>query len=57
MGFSKNELNAMEQQKMEVIQLYPHFKMGEIWSEIQLQLREEGIEPTKDDSHWMKTSL
>ena len=47
----------MEQQKMEVIQLYPHFKMGEIWSEIQLQLREEGIEPTKDDSHWMKTSL
>ena len=27
-GFSKNELNAFEQQKMEVIQLYPHFKMG-----------------------------
>ena len=27
-GFSKNELNAFEQQKMEVIQMYPHFKMG-----------------------------
>ena len=30
-GFNKNELNASEQQKMEVIQMYPHFKMGEIW--------------------------
>lgn len=27
-GFNKNELNAQEQQVMEVIQLYPHFKMG-----------------------------
>lgn len=56
-GFSKNELNAMEQQKMEVIQLYPHFKMGEIWSEIESGLKEEGIEPTTDDKHWLRTSM
>ena len=39
-GFNKNELNASEQQKMEVIQMYPHFKMGEIWGEIKKQLIE-----------------
>lgn len=37
-GFNKNDLNANEQQKIEVIQMYPHFKMGEIWGEIKKQL-------------------
>lgn len=27
-GFTKNDLNAYEQQKIEVIQMYPHFRMG-----------------------------
>lgn len=27
-GFSKNDLNASEQQKIEAIQMYPHFKIG-----------------------------
>lgn len=30
-GFARNDLTAQEQQKLEVIQMYPHFKMGEIW--------------------------
>ena len=37
-GFARNDLNAYEQQKLEVIQMYPHFKMGEIWGEIKAQL-------------------
>lgn len=31
--------------------------MGEIWSEILQSLRQEGIEPTQDDEHWLRTSL
>ena len=27
-GFARNDLTAYEQQKLEVIQMYPHFKMG-----------------------------
>ena len=42
---------------MEVIQLYPHFKMGEIWKDIAQQLKNEGIEPTFDDEHWLNTSI
>lgn len=56
-GFNKNDLNAHEQQQMEVVQMYPHFKIGEIWSQIKLQLKNENIEPTKDDKHWMETSI
>jgi hypothetical protein len=40
-GFDKNELLPEEKQKIEVIQMYPHFKMGEIWSDIQFELEEE----------------
>jgi hypothetical protein len=37
-GFARNDLNAFEHQKLEVIQMYPHFKMGEIWGDIKNQL-------------------
>ncbi len=33
--------------------MYPHFKIGEIWNQIRLQLRNEKTEPTFDDKHWM----
>ncbi|EAR84467.2 hypothetical protein TTHERM_00691650 (macronuclear) [Tetrahymena thermophila SB210] len=76
-GFDKNELLPDEKQKIEVIQMYPHFKMGEIWSDIQFELEEEvkftfcksltsdytyenntqGIKPTSDDMHWMRTAI
>jgi len=29
-GFDRNDLNPQEKQKMEVIQKYPNFKVGEI---------------------------
>ena len=37
-GFDKNELLAEEKQKIEVIQMYPHFKIGEIWTDIKYSL-------------------
>lgn len=37
--------------------MYPHFKMGEIWNQIKIQLSAERAEPTKDDEHWMQTSI
>lgn len=37
--------------------MYPHFKIGEIWSQIRLQLKQENLEPTIDDKHWMETSI
>jgi hypothetical protein len=37
-GFDRNELLPNETQRLEVIQLYPHFKMGEIWTDIKFEL-------------------
>ena len=37
--------------------MYPNFKIGEIWGDIKSQLEEEGIKPTTEDDHWMKTSI
>ena len=39
-GFDRNELMPNEKQKIEVIQMYPHFKVGEIWSEIKFKLEQ-----------------
>ena len=33
-GFDRNELLPDERQILEVIQLYPNFKIGEVWSDI-----------------------
>ena len=38
-GFDRNELDAEERQILQVIQLYPHFKIGEIWSDIRWNLK------------------
>ena len=49
-GFDRNELLQREKQKIEVIQMYPHFKLGEIWHNIKFDLDNEiKIEPTSDD--------
>jgi len=56
-GFDRNELKAKEKQRLEVIQIYPQLKMGEIWCEIQEELGDFKIRPTSDDLHWMLTSI
>jgi len=56
-GFDRNDLKAKEKQRLEVIQIYPQLKMGEIWCEIQEGLNEAGLKPTSDDLHWMLTSI
>ncbi|CAD8169691.1 unnamed protein product [Paramecium pentaurelia] len=56
-GFDKNELLPNEKQMVEVIQLYPHFKIGEIWREIKYDLEQDKIKPTSDDYHWLMTSI
>ena len=42
---------------MEIIQLYPYLKNGEVWQDIKEELRDLGIKPTFDDSHWMNTCI
>jgi len=42
-GFDRNELQPNETQRLEVIQVYPHFKIGEIWSDIKHELEEEVV--------------
>jgi hypothetical protein len=45
--------------------MYPHFKVGEIWTEIKQELTEEvllllkqkQVKPTSDDQHWMMTQI
>lgn len=40
-GFDRNELQPHETQRLEVIQVYPHFKMGEIWNDIKWELEQD----------------
>ena len=40
-GFDRNELQPSQTQRLEVIQIYPNFKMGEIWNDIKWELEEE----------------
>jgi len=56
-GFDLHELNFEEKQYMEVIQLYPFFKNGEIWSDIREELEDLNIKPVSDDNHWMETLI
>lgn len=37
--------------------MYPHFKIGEIWTDIKYSLDTQGIKPTSDDQHWMITAI
>jgi len=56
-GFDLHELTPTEKQRMEIIQLYPYLKTGEIWKDIKLELQDMGIKPTSDDDNWMETSI
>jgi hypothetical protein len=39
-GFDLHELSPQEKQRMEVIQLYPYLKNGEIWRDIHQELED-----------------
>lgn len=56
-GFDLHELNATEKQTMEIIQLYPFLKNGEIWQDIKQELDDLNVKPTLDDSHWLESSI
>ncbi len=56
-GFDRNELSPEQKQKIEVIQMYPHFKIGEIWKDTQVKLKRQNVKPTSDDYHWMMTNI
>ena len=56
-GFDLHELTPIEKQQMEIIQLYPYLKNGEIWRDIREELVDTNIKPTSDDYHWMMTCI
>lgn len=56
-GFDLHELNAVEKQQMEIIQLYPYLKNGEIWKDIKQELDDINLKPTSDDKHWMDSAI
>jgi hypothetical protein len=56
-GFDLHELNAFEKQYMELIQLYPYLKNGEIWKDIKQELDDLNVKPTSDDKHWMDSAI
>jgi hypothetical protein len=42
-GFDLHELSPTEKQRMELIQLYPYLKNGEIWRDIKEELEDTVI--------------
>ena len=42
---------------IEIIQLYPYLKNGEIWRDIQEEFDDQNLKPTSDDRHWMETCI
>lgn len=56
-GFDLHELSANEKQLMEIIQLYPYLRNGEIWRDIAEEFADTNLKPTSDDRHWMETSI
>ena len=52
-----HELNASEKQTMEIIQLYPFLKNGEIWQDIKQELDDLNVKPSGDDAHWMESCI
>lgn len=56
-GFDLHELTLNEKQMMEIIQLYPYLKNGEIWLDIKEELNDYGVKITQDDDHWMNTCI
>jgi hypothetical protein len=56
-GFDLHDLTPKEKQRMEIVQLYPYLKNGEIWLDIKQELNDLNIRPTGDDGHWLETSI
>lgn len=56
-GFDLHELIPSEKQRMEIIQLYPYIKNGEIWKDINEEMADINLKPTSDDEHWMETCI
>lgn len=56
-GFDLHDLTPAEKQRMEVLQLYPYLKNGEIWLDIRQELQDTNVRATGDDNHWMETSI
>jgi hypothetical protein len=50
-------LTKHEQQRLEIIQIYPFLKNGEVWKDIKQELENEEVRPTMDDKHWMDTCI
>ena len=42
---------------MEIIQLYPFLKNGEIWQDIKQELDDLNVKPSGDDAHWMESCI
>lgn len=56
-GFDLHELTPQEKQYLEMIQLYPYLKNGEIWKDIKQELDDMNLKPTSDDKNWMDSSI
>lgn len=56
-GFDLHELTPLEKQQIEIIQLYPYLKNGEIWRDIEEEFEDTNLRPTSDDKHWMETCI
>ena len=56
-GFDLHELLPDEKQKLDVIQIYPLLKNGEIWRKNKEYLDSTNNKPTSDDKHWMETCI
>ena len=56
-GFELHELTAAEKQTMEIVQLYPFLKNGEIWQDIKQELDDLNVKPTGDDCHWLESCI
>jgi len=56
-GFDLHELTPEEKQQIEIIQLYPYLKNGEIWRDINEEFQDSNLRPTSDDRHWLETCI
>ena len=56
-GFDLHELSPNEKQLMEIIQLYPYLRNGEIWRDIAQEFHDVNLKATSDDRHWMDTCI
>ena len=56
-AFDTREMTGKELIKLEIVQMYPEFKIGEIWNDIKDDIKEMGVKVTSDDLNWMMTCI